>query len=195
MPCGGHSVNDVMVYCDKHPYESIDYEIELLQTEYFMANVNIKSAYRSVAIQPASYKATELMWNIAGLPTYLIDTHMPFGARPSPSVFHHLSKSVKRMMQCYGHHKLAVYQDDFLVIGETYEECLEAWVALVQLLLELVLNISYKKLAAPATDIIFLGICIKSHTMQVSLPSDKLHAIKDCLHCFQHMHRTTKWQL
>ena len=192
MPRDGRSVNDFTVQCDKQSYESIDDAVDLIKHGYYMAKVDIKSAYRSVAIHPSSYAATGLQWTMNGQLLTLVDTRMPFGARPSPNVFHRLSQAVKRMMARHGHGKIIAYQDDFLVIGETYNECLEAWVKLIQLLMHLGFQINYKKLDAPSTDIVFLGIRIDSMSMQLSLPPDKLQKVKDCLLAFKQRQRATK---
>ena len=195
MPHDGRSVNDHTVQCDKQSYESVDTAVDLITPKSYMAIVDIKSAYRAVAIHPSSYDASGLIWNIDGVPTYIVDTRMMFGARPAPSVFHRISQAIKRIMGRRGHHKIVAYQDDFLVVGESYEECLEAWVSLIQLIMHLGFDISYDKLQQPSQDIVFLGIRIQSQSMQVSLPSSKLDDIKACLHNFQRKKHATKRQL
>ena len=191
----GSSVNDNTVLCDKQTYESIDSAVALLKPGYHMAKVDIKAAYRAVAISPSSYAATGLQWSIDGIPTYLIDTRLPFGARPSPSIFHRISQAIKRMLHRRGFDRVVAYQDDFLVVGDTYQECLDAWMCLMQLLLNLGFNISYNKVEPPTTDIVFLGIEISSKTMQLSLPPAKLRDIRMCLQQFQLRRRASKRQL
>jgi hypothetical protein len=94
-----------------------------------------------------------------------------------------------------GYSLITAYQDDFFIAGETYDECLEAWVALIQLLMSLGFNINYKKLVSPSTDIVFLGVRINSETMQLSLPPDKLRQIKEVVTSFKHKQRATRRQL
>lgn len=191
----GRSVNDSAVHCDKQTYESIDTAVDYLKSGYFMAKVDIKSAYRAVAIHPASYRATGLSWTIDGERLVLIDKRLPFGARPAPSIFHRLSQSIKRMMARRGHTSVIAYQDDFLVIAESYDTCLQAWMDLIRLILKLGFDISYSKLAPPSTDMTFLGVRLRSDTMTLSLPPDKLTSIKSCLHNFKSRTRATKRQL
>jgi hypothetical protein len=189
------SVNDCTVHFDKQSYESIDSAVALLRPGYYMAKVDIRSAYRAVALHESSYQATGLSWPINGKLTYLIDTRLPFGARPSPTIFHRLSQSVKRMLARKGITKVVAYQDDFLVIGETYEECICGWISLIQLLMDLGFGISYNKLEAPAQVITFLGIRIDSKCMQLSLPSNKMLDIKQCIGNIMGKSRANKRQL
>ena len=79
--------------------------------------------------------------------------------------------------------------------GKTYDECLNAWMAFIQLILALGFEINYKKLEAPTTSLVFLGIRICSETMSLSLPPDKLQKIQEVVLTFQHKHRATKRQL
>ena len=56
----GKCLNNYAVYLDKCKYESVDSAVAMLKPGYFMAKVEIKAAYRSVAISPKSYPATGL---------------------------------------------------------------------------------------------------------------------------------------
>ena len=195
LDCNGYSLNDQSVVLDKQSYESVDSVVEMLKPGSFMAVVDIKSAYRSVAIHPSSYDAAGIQWIINGVPRYIVDTHMMFGARPAPTIFHRLSQACKRIMFRMGHTQIVAYQDDFLVMGDTYSQCLESWVALIQLLLRLGFEVNYSKLKPPSRDITYLGIRIQSQSMELSLPPDKLDSINECLHTFKDKSRACKRQL
>ena len=132
-------------YLDKYRYESVDMAANNMSSGCFMAKVDIKSAYRGVAIHPSSVTATGMSWILNGRVTTFVDTRLPFGARPSPTIFHRISQFVKRIMQRNGFQKITAYQDDFLVIADNYDECLEAWTFLINLLLRLGFDINYDK--------------------------------------------------
>ena len=51
-----------------------------------------------VFMHPNSYEATGLVWDFNGKETYLYDTKLPFGARVSPPVFHHLSLILRQLI-------------------------------------------------------------------------------------------------
>jgi hypothetical protein len=80
-------------------------------------------------------------------------------------------------------------------VGDTYEECLQAWVALITLLLELGFEINYSKLEAPENSMVFLGIELNSIAMQLSLPKEKLSSIRSVIIDFMGRTRATKRQL
>ena len=77
------SLNSYAVMEEKLRFESIDNAEQLLQDGYFMAKIDLKSAYRSVLIHPSQYHLTGLKWEFEGEKCYMIDTRLPFGARLS----------------------------------------------------------------------------------------------------------------
>ena len=189
-------VNSFAPEFDKYSYESVDTAASMVKPGDFMAKVDIKSAYRHIPIHPRSQRATGLQWRFTdGEECFLYDAKMPFGARASPTIFHRISQAVKRMMQRRGHDLIVAYQDDFLVIGESYDQCLEAWLALINLLLRLGFEINFKKLVAPTTCLVFLGVQLDSIACELTLPADKLVKIRDNVSSFLHMKRATKRQL
>ena len=191
----GRCVNDLTIQMDKQKYESVDSAVSLMSRGCFMAKVDIRSAYRAVAIHPSSYAATGLRWSIDGVDTCMVDVRLLFGARPSPSCFHRISQFIKRRLVCMGHEKIIAYQDDFLVLGESYTECLHAWVDLINLILRLGFEINYSKLDPPSSCIIFLGIQLDSESMCISLPKGKQDGIMSVIKQFLGKSRATKRQL
>ena len=144
-----------------------------------MAKVDIKAAYRAVAIHPSSYPATGLLWNINGHDTYLVDRRLMFGAKPSPSCFHRISQCIKRCMVRRGYSRIVAYQDDFLVLEDIYDKCNMAWKELISLIQSLGFDINFSKSVAPARKVTFLGIELNSETMEISLPNSKLESLRD----------------
>ena len=86
-----------------------------------MAKIDLKSAYRSVHLHPSQYAFTgfKRMFKNNDHFTYLYDTALPFGSRKSPSIFHRLSQSVRRMMKRMGY-DIVVYLDDFLIVESSF---------------------------------------------------------------------------
>ena len=119
------------------------------------------------------------------IPTYLIDTAFPFGSRLAPGHFNRITQAVRRMMTRLGHTKLIAYLDDFLIVGDTQIECLEALNTLIFLLRDLGFSIAWDKVAGPSQSIVFLGVQIDSVKACLELPPDKLIAfhglVKDTL--------------
>ena len=161
-----------------------------------MAKVDLKSAYRSVALHPSQYQYTGLKWTFEGdsHPTYMYDAALSFGASLSPGIFHRLSQAVCRIMGKRGA-KCSGYLDDFWVTAGTYAECNRILHSLLQLLRKLGFAISYKKVEGPAQCITFLGININSKLMDISLPQHKIMEYKELLRSFIDRPRASRRQL
>ncbi len=130
-----------------------------------------------------------------GHTVYMYDAKLPFGARTSPTIFHRITQAVKCMLQRRGYEAVVVFQDDFLVIGRTYDECLRVWLDLINLLLRLGFDLNFKKLVAPTRCLTFLGLQLDTNKGEVSLPQDKFRDIKDLISTFLQRERATKRQL
>jgi len=191
----GKAVNDITLEMDKQSYESVDTAVDLMEVGCYMAKVDITAAYRAVAIHPSSYAAAGLCWKINGVDTVLIDKRLMFGARPSPNCFHRISQFIKRRMIHRGYDRIVAYQDDFLVIGSTIEQCQEAWETLMCLIRELGFNVNMDKVVAPTQVITFLGIELNSILMEISLPIDKLVKYRQYIRQFLGKTRASKRQL
>ena len=92
----------VNAYASKDPckYQTIDEVLRTLHPGYFMAVVDLKSAYRSVHIKPKEHCITGLRWWFSGdeNATMMCDTRLPFGSRKSPSIFNRITQAVVRAM-------------------------------------------------------------------------------------------------
>jgi hypothetical protein len=194
-PLGG-GVNDYATLGEKLSFQTVDDATKLLDKGSFMAKVDLKSAYRSVRIHPDDYAATGLQWKFKGhnRPTTLYDTRLPFGSRLAPSIFHRLTQAVKREMEKQGFHCVA-FPDDFLLVEETFDRCLQAQNALVNLLRELGFSISWNKVEGPTQKLVFLGIGLDSNDMQLELPQDKINDLVSILNSFRGRHRASLRQL
>lgn len=191
----GQAMNDYASAEECH-YHSLQNALDLVKPGYFLAKVDLKSAYRSVKIHPSNYSATGLQWTFEGdtQPTYMVDTRLPFGSRKAPAIFNRITQSVCRMMTRKGY-SVVVYLDDFFLVAATKEECTQALNVLLALLRGLGFQISYKKVICPTTQLTFLGIEINSKYMTVALPSDKLRDLQTLLQRFSQRRRATRKQL
>ena len=173
----GDAVNDYAKLDYKIQYQTVLDACELIEKGDYMAKIDLKSAYRSVALHPSQYDFTGLKWTFKGekTPTYMIDTRLPFGARLSPSHFHRLSQAVQYIIQ-KRHIKVVTYLDDIFITAPTKEQCTEHLNTVITLLRQLGFSIAWKKIAGPSQKIIFLGIGIDSLAMKRYLPREKVIA-------------------
>ena len=78
----GQALND-FITSHSFKFQNLDHAIKLLRPNYFMANIDLRHAYRSIPIHPNNYPATGLQWQFWGQSrsTFFFDTCLPFGAK------------------------------------------------------------------------------------------------------------------
>lgn len=190
----GRAVND-LVDIDSFSFQTVDEALTLVSPGAYMAKVDLKSAYRSIPISLASQQVTGLVWPWEGKDTYLVDKRLPFGAKASPGIFHRITQSVARMMGRMGFANIRVYLDDFIIIENSFDECLNTMNILLDLLRKLGFHINWGKVEGPTQDITFLGIRIDSVNMCIGIPRGKIVQIKNSLSTFCSRVRASKRQL
>ncbi|CAC5394900.1 unnamed protein product [Mytilus coruscus] len=191
----GSSVNDHVSDFPKQKFQTIEDAAKLVSSNYFLAKVDLKSAYRSVRISKKSQQVTGFNWIFPnGEQHTFVDCKLPFGAKLAPNIFHRLSQAVRRMMSRKGFTIIA-YLDDFLICEPTKTRCLDALNTLLNLLCALGFLISWSKVVGPCQKITFLGIEIDSTLMELRLPNDKLSKLKQDLAEFLQRQRASKKQL
>lgn len=192
----GHALNDYAELDYKIQYQSVQDACELVEKDYYMAKIDLKSAYRSVALNPSQYELTGLQWTFSGdeEPTYMIDTRLPFGARLSPAHFHRLSQAIKRMLE-NRRIKVVTYLDDIFITAASREACISQLNTTITLLRELGFSIAWQKIAGPTQNLTFLGIGIDTRVMQLYLPEEKVTAYTILLEEFLHRTRASARQL
>ena len=180
-------------YCK---YESISDAIALIQPGWFMAVVDLKSAYRSVHIRPDEQCITGLQWQFSGQkqPLTMCDTRLPFGARKSPAIFNRITQAVARSLRQAGHH-VVVYLDYFFECGPDFVSCKATYDALIIKLRNLGVQISWNKVVDPCQQLVFLGIQIDAMTGHLSLKPEKLSELCGLIHTFWQRKRVSPSQL
>ncbi len=193
----GQAVNDYAHLEYKVKYQSLQDAVSHVTKDCYCAKVDLKSAYRSVAISEASWTYSGLKWTFTGdeEPTFMVDKKMMFGSRLAPGIFHRLSQSVRRMLQRRGIDACVVFLDDFIVIAKTRKDCLEAMNCLLTLLRSLGFSINWNKVVGPSQRITFLGINIDTIRMMLELPRDKVQELHDLLDSFTTKARASRRQL
>ena len=171
----GRAVNDYASY-EPFSLQSFDDAMKTVTRDSFMCKIDLRAAYRSILISKASQKVTGLQWTFKGddKPTYMVDRALCFGARAAPGIFNRITQAVCRMMHRRGYLRTFAYLDDFVIIMDSFAECLEAMNTLLALLIKLGFLINYDKVVGPSQSLVFLGIEINTVEMTVSLPDKKL---------------------
>lgn len=87
------------------------------------------------------------------------------------------------------------YIDDFLLICETYDQCVRGLNVLLNLLRDLGFYVSWDKMEPPNTQVKYLGVIIDTVAMQLRLPADKLEKVCQTVNSFLHRTHANKRQL
>ena len=177
----GYSINDGVLkdtYLSTNfqmHYPSIDSIIRTLNelgpsAEIF--KVDISRAFRHIRIDPGDIDLLGLQHR----GKLNLDLSLPFGYRLGAFFFSKISGAVRFIMNKNGHNALLNYIDDFIYcglpsnIGHSYQ-------FLLDLLQDLGLDISLKKLCPPNTKVICLGIMFDTVNRTISIPDSKLQEI------------------
>ena len=171
--------------------------VDFIRPTYYMAKVDLMNSYQSVKIHPSNYDITGIYWTFTGhkTPTWLVDTRLPFGARCSPGIFNELSQAVCRIMRNKNIPSVIAYLDDFLIIAESKELCIQYLNTLISLLRKLRFAINYNKVCGPTQRLTFLGIVMDSVKMTLELPQEKLDELRLLLQKSISCPKLTKRQL
>lgn len=155
-------------------YKSIDNVVELLSRDNYMSVIDIKSAYRSVSVNPDQVRYQGLRWVLNGEEIYLLDHRLCFGLHCGPFYFNLLSNFIyERLVDIHGI-RLVNYLDDYIVIADSYVECIENQAQVLAILRYVGFQISWSKVSAPSRLTRYLGIDVDSIKMELRLPSDKI---------------------
>ena len=144
--------------------------------------VDISRAFRHVPIDPGDLDLLGLHWG-----DYFLDFSLPFGFKHGSLIFQRLSDAIRFIMAQEKHH-IWNYIDDFLCVS-TPSKIQASYVRLQELLAELGLTVSPKKLVPPDTRVVCLGIVVDTVQQSISIPSEKLDIIK--LTCAQWSSKVT----
>lgn len=192
----GSSINSFMTTTYKEfCFASVDNVMDMIQPGYYMASVDIQAAYRSILVHPSQWGYQGISWNIKGKETFLCDTHVCFGLKSAPYLFTQISNFILRCLKRRGFGKCLVYLDDFLVLGDSKQECEQAQLTLISILRSLGFYVSWKKCVVPTQSITYLGVVFDSKNMTVSLPKDKMERLQREISFFMEKTRATKLQV
>ncbi|XP_071127737.1 uncharacterized protein [Mytilus edulis] len=150
--------------------ETFKSALELVKNKNFFAKLDIKDAYYSLGIKKEDSKFLRFTWK-GQLYQF---TAMPNGLSPAPRIFTKLLKPVLSSLRKEGYVNCA-YIDDILLVGDTYEECLNNVQETMKLFDSLGFTIHKEKsVVVPAQNIEFLGFSIDSVSMVVKLAPKKV---------------------
>ena len=157
--------------------DAITTSLQNLGTSAQIYKIDISRAFRHIKIDPADIDLLGLQFENK----YFLDRLVTFGFRHGSLIFQRCTDVIRHIMAQKGFPNLFNYIDDLIYTGLP-SEIHSSFTFLKQLLAELGLDISPKKLVPPSTSVVCLGILVDSINKTVSIPADKLQKItKLCL--------------
>ena len=173
-------------------FPSVDHittEIKRLGTAAHIYKVDVSRAFRHIKLDPSDMDLLGLEWRDV---TY-VDTCLPFGARHGTQIFQRVSDAVRFGMRRRGYDVIN-YVDDFIGLGVP-SVARASFDALRVLLRQLGLDVSQKKLIAPSTKAVCLGVEIDTVNRTISIPQEKLTKIHDMVNVWTSKHFCSMRQL
>ncbi len=139
------------------------------------------------------------LWHLYGFKwkdSYYFSVRLPFGSRSSPKIFDALSTAIVWIAKHnYGIPWLFHLLDDFLAICPPFSNADQTMASLLLVFDRLKVPISPAKTEGPSLSLIWLGLLINTHTMQMLLPSDKKKRIIEILQQFLSVRSCSKREL
>jgi len=170
------SLNPFIEY-EHFKMEHLNAALTLVSENCFMASIDLKDAYYSVSVHDADRKYLRFEWNDK---LYQF-TCLAQGISCAPRIFTKIMKPIFAYLRSNG--LLSTYYlDDSLLIGKDYNSCSRNIEITKQTLINAGFILNYQKSCLlPTTCITYLGFCIDSQKMRVSLPEHKkLHILDLC---------------
>ena len=152
--------------------DTITNSLKNLGTSAQMYKIDISRAFRHIKVDPADIDLLGIQFQ----DKYFLDRSVAFGFRHGSLIFQRCTDAIRYIMTQNGFPNLFNYIDDLIYTGLP-SEIHSSFKFLKELLSELGLDISLKKLVPPSTSVICLGILVDSITKTVSIAADKLQEI------------------
>lgn len=147
----------------------------LMSPDCYMATLVLKDAYYLISLDKSHRKYVRFQFG----QEYFEFTCLPFGLSTAPFVFTKIMKPVVTYLRQQGCQSV-IYLDDFLLFGDSYNECLINISKTCTLLKELGFLINEKKSQLiPSKRIQYLGFIFDSSRWVVELPSSKKESVME----------------
>jgi hypothetical protein len=141
----------------------------------FMAKVDVKAAYRTIAVRPADWPMLGMHWQ----GQYYFHRTLPFGLRSSCHLWERYATAAEWIItHSFGVKDILHYVDDSFLAAATKEACAHNLRHTKLAYEELGVPDAPDKTEGPATRLTFLGIQIDSQAMTVSLDQSRLDSIR-----------------
>lgn len=147
----------------------------------YMSTVDISRAYKNFKSDPLDWPLLCAHWD----DKYYCDITLPFGARASSLHMQTVANAIVRILNERGVFA-RVYLDDIITLSQDKDSAMKHHDQVIQVLSSLGLPIAHEKTQPPARTVQWLGICINTEDMTISIPHDK---VQDTLTIVKKFHK------
>ena len=155
-------------------YSSVDQAAVImarLGQDSLLAKIDIAHAYRNVPIHPSDRRLLAMQWD----GSIFVDTVLPFGLCSTPKIFSALADTLEWIFRHNDVSHVLHYLDDFFTAGASHSaQCKNNLDQIIPLCKKLGFPLATDKIEGPSSQLVFLGIVLDSHKMEMRLPEDKL---------------------
>lgn len=162
-------------FVDSPKFKMEDHRVaqRLINTGDYLAKIDLKDAYYLIPI--ATDHRKYLRFKHQGM-LYQFNC-LPFGLSSAPRIFTKVLRPVAAKLRSNGHRSV-IYLDDFLLIGNTFNECNENIIETKKLLTTLGWKINSEKSSSKPCQVIeYLGFIFNTVDRTISLPDRKVDQI------------------
>ena len=171
--------------------ESIRTVKGVMQKGDWLCKLDLKDAYLTIPIHQSQQPLLRFLWN-SRMWQFKV---LPFGLSSAPWVFTKLTKPISSTLRRLGI-RMILYLDDMLIMSRTQAEASTNLATVMTLLVGLGFIVNLRKsVLTPTQQVEFLGFTLDSQKMAISLPQDKLHALKKQARKIKEQGRTTVQEL
>ena len=166
--------------------ETLKSVVPLITPRCYLASLDLKDAYYSVPVHPDHTKFLKFIWRNQ-LYKFLV---LPNSLCCGPRKFTKLMNPPIATLRLHGH-IIAIYIDDLINIGLTFDECVENVITSIKLLnsVGFIIHLD-KSIFLPKQEITFLGFNINSQKMEITLTDTKKETLKAC--CSELVHKSNQ---
>ena len=194
------SVNDLIGDEDAHvEFESFDSFVDKVRkigTRAWMFKTDLSAAYKSVVVKPSQWQWQGLHISKPGeRRKYFFDTTLAFGCRSSVKIFSQFTKAICIIARKRGIPQVFGYIDDFCVLGESKEECVQNASKFLTLLKELGFVTNRDKTEGPSQVMTVLGIEVDAPLQQLRIDSQRLQNILTLLQQWSSKSKASKREI
>lgn len=148
-------------------YATYDQAVKLSSRGCWYAKIDLKAAYRHIALHPATWCLFGFEWD----GNYYIDKFLPFGVKSACWLFTQFTNAICWRARYLGVKAILGYLDDFLIIGNSKEECLAHMNIVFGILKRMGFEVAVEKCEGPVQTIVFLGLVFDSNSRTITLPT------------------------